>query len=330
MSDDARDRDDSYDRDNDLPPPSDPESEPGYPEVSPEERQRRGAILYRPEIQALIRTIATAQVKRWSGEAVDDACNAAEAEALIVPDFPTDEDEILAFIRRLAERVAKREQRGQKSRRKRRTSLTGHEPIVAHPYFGPSEEAERDERDAAHRAALAGVSRERGFKMLYARIVHKKSAADVAAEFNVSVKAYYAATQRLKRDARGLIAAVVVASIFLFGGRAYLKGPQNTVAHDDTPSSYDRAVAIAKEGRKECDQGEWAHCLELLDEAATVDPSIREWKNYEPLHAAAVEALKPPKVDDTPPPDDRKGPEKKAPKGPKAPEKGPDKKAPTP
>jgi len=298
-----------------------PDDAPEPPPLTPEERQQRGLLIHTPEAEARFRKVAGASLKKHGDLMVDDVLAEIEEEALHDPKFPVDEGALDAFFERVAQRVVKRVQRRIVKEAGGVDPHDDNAPVAALPAARAYADGGADDtgrRAAAYEEVLEQAKDAPAYKMLVQRIVHRKSAEEIAAMFGISVAAYYKITGRFQERMQRAAIAAGIAGLMLVGVRAY---HDDQVAHRapitvDAGVAYDRAMALAHDARKECDLGEWKQCSELLDSAAIVDPTIRDRESFKALRAAADTALAQQKVvPETAQPTDAGGTGGKAPRG---------------
>jgi hypothetical protein len=304
----------------DSPPVSQPAAdEAPKPVVPPEERLRRAAIILAPEMDKIVRTIATAGMAKLKVGAmrredlVHEASVAAEDEALAADDFPTDEASLEDYVKRLAWRVVKRIQRRVEEEGQIFTPLVDQEAFVVHPYFEGDERREEEREKAVRqsrrrmRAVIDRFAHTLPFQMFKAQKIDNESAASVAARYGKSVNTVRSSNRDLKVTMLKAVVAMTLVGTFVLGVRGFYDPP--VAHHDPVHPAYERALALELEGQKECDLGNWDPCLKLLDEAAEADPTIEQRASYKTLHQAAVEALAPrPTPVPTATNEDREGP----------------------
>ena len=304
--DDEDDDKDASDPEPDAPEPKEEDDHPPqHPELTPDERTRRLAILFRPWVRSLMEAIARPRFK-GDDDLIDSVCNAAFDQAITDPAFPSgasEKTELRLFIRRATWRVLKQRQR----------HLAREREVLVRPKDGklpdgPVHVAPHSSEEAAkaHEARLHALDEYRdtpGYKLFWKNIVERKSHRAIADEEQIPERVVRRKIEKFVAKTAVALTAVAVA-IVLFINRPCVPGQTDLVAH-----GYNRALEDTERARQECNAGAWKECSEWLDAAADADPTIKQAALFQELRSAADKALAPrPAPTDSAVPDDRKAP----------------------
>ena len=279
------------DDDDALNPPAPPAPPP--PPPSPEEALRRREFLGRPDVQdALLESLSRcAEINRMG--ILNEGC----ADALEDLEFPLGEEESLEFALRKVKNAKERFYYAIRKRNTKEQSHAGYENLG--PLDGPPPGLLEQAGDVAEELAATDATHARTLGIMKAQYLERETLGDAAARYGMNEEAAAKAKRRFTLAVRAAMGIVAAFLLFLILRPA--PSPNEPVTEDvpeptptatvREPTPHELAVRMTESALDECAHALWHSCVQALDDAARLDPTVAQQADVQAARAKATAAI---------------------------------------